>query len=53
MHKSYGALEVLRGVDSSVDTGEVAGYLGSNGASKLTTLNIHCSMMRDFAGYKL
>jgi ABC-2 type transport system ATP-binding protein len=38
LHKSYGPLRVLRGVDLVVEQGEAFGLLGPNGAGK-TTLN--------------
>ncbi len=40
LRKSYGATEVLRGVDFSVAQGECFGLLGPNGAGKTTTLKI-------------
>src|SRR6266536_106995 len=40
LHKSYGARTVLRGVDLTVDKGEVFGLLGPNGAGKTTTVEI-------------
>ena len=38
--KSYGALEVLRGVELTVPAGELFAYLGPNGAGKTTTIRI-------------
>ncbi|MET9662344.1 amino acid ABC transporter ATP-binding protein [Streptomyces sp. NPDC006510] len=38
VHKSFGSLEVLRGIDLSVRTGEVAVVLGPSGSGKSTLL---------------
>ena len=40
LRKSYGATEVLRGIDFDVHTGEVFGFLGPNGAGKTTAIEI-------------
>ncbi len=40
LRKSYGAHEVLHGVDFSVETGEVFALLGPNGAGKTTIVEI-------------
>jgi len=40
LHKSYGALEAVRGIDFTVDEGEVFALLGPNGAGKTTTVEI-------------
>jgi ABC-2 type transport system ATP-binding protein len=40
LHKAYGGVEALRGVDLEVQEGEVFGLLGPNGAGKTTTVEI-------------
>ncbi len=40
LRKSYGALEVVAGLDLAVEKGECFGLLGPNGAGKTTTLRL-------------
>ncbi|MFJ4835868.1 ABC transporter ATP-binding protein [Streptomyces sp. NPDC088747] len=48
--KSYGKLEVLRGVDFDVAPGSIFALLGSNGAGKTTTVRILAALLRADAG---
>lgn len=40
LRKSYGALEVVAGLDLAVESGECFGLIGPNGAGKTTTLRL-------------
>ncbi|MGA8014458.1 MAG: ATP-binding cassette domain-containing protein [Candidatus Dormiibacterota bacterium] len=50
LEKSYGKLEVLRGVDFDVVRGSIFALLGSNGAGKTTVVNILSTLLRADAG---
>ncbi|RGE21870.1 ABC transporter ATP-binding protein [Leucobacter sp. wl10] len=50
VQKSYGTLEVLRGVDLDVQRGSIFALLGSNGAGKTTLVKILSTLLRADAG---
>ncbi|MDR7234028.1 ATP-binding cassette domain-containing protein [Agrococcus sp. BE272] len=50
IEKSFGSLDVLRGVDLDVAAGSVVALLGSNGAGKTTLVRILSTLLRSDAG---
>jgi len=51
VRKSYGDLDVLRGVDLEVTPGTIVALLGSNGAGKTTLVRILSTLLRADAGH--
>jgi len=50
VRKSYGSIEVLKGVDLEIEPGEIAGLLGHNGAGKTTFVSCVAGLRRADAG---
>ena len=50
LSKRYDKNIVLRGIDLSINSGELIGYIGPNGAGKSTTIKILCGLIPDFEG---
>ena len=50
VHKYYGKLHALRGLNLSVEQGEVFGFLGPNGAGKTTTIRCMLDFIRPNSG---
>ena len=46
LHKSYGSLEVLKGVDIRAEAGQVVSLIGSSGSGKSTLLRC-CNLLED------
>lgn len=50
IHKRFGQLEVLRGIDLSIEKGEVVSIVGPSGAGKTTLLQVMGTLLRPDAG---
>ncbi|MEU1287502.1 ATP-binding cassette domain-containing protein [Kitasatospora sp. NPDC005856] len=51
LHKHFGEVHALRGLDLAVPAGTVCGVLGPNGAGKTTAVNILSTLMDPDAGH--
>lgn len=50
LHKSYGKQQVLNDLSFSINSGEIVGFLGNNGAGKSTTMKIITGYISQDAG---
>ncbi|CAN5160781.1 ABC transporter ATP-binding protein [soil metagenome] len=46
LHKSYGGVHAVRGIDLTIERGQFFGLLGPNGAGKSTTIHILTGLVR-------
>src|SRR3984893_15586244 len=50
LHKSFGKVHALRGIDFAVPRGTVLGMLGPNGAGKTTAVRVLTTLLRPDSG---
>ena len=50
IHKSFGALEVLKGIDTDIARGETVSIVGASGAGKTTLLQVMGTLLRPDEG---
>ncbi|MEE2035048.1 ABC transporter ATP-binding protein [Rhodococcus chondri] len=50
LHKHFGHVHALDGLDLTVDAGEIHGFLGPNGSGKSTTLRVLLGILRATSG---
>lgn len=48
--KSYGDVEVLKGIDLEIEKNDIVGFIGKNGAGKTTTIKIIVGLLRNDDG---
>ena len=48
--KTFGKIRAVRGIDLTIDEGEIFGLLGPNGAGKTTTIGMLCTIIRPSSG---
>jgi ABC-2 type transport system ATP-binding protein len=48
--KKYDQIEAVRGIDLTIERGEIFGFLGPNGAGKSTTISMLCTLLKPTAG---
>lgn len=50
LHKSYGSVHAVKGIDFYVENGKLFAFLGPNGAGKSTTIDIICTFLKPDQG---
>jgi len=48
--KTFGKIQAVRGIDLTIEKGEIFGLLGPNGAGKTTTIGMLCTIVRPTSG---
>ncbi|MFV1989562.1 MAG: ATP-binding cassette domain-containing protein [Acidimicrobiales bacterium] len=50
LHRDFGDVQAVRGVDLEIPTGEIYGFLGPNGAGKSTCVRMLCTLLTPTKG---
>lgn len=50
VHKSFGKIEIIKGISFDVKEGEIYGFLGANGAGKTTTIRMIVGLIKPTKG---
>ncbi len=50
LHKSYGSIHAVKGLEFYVESGKIFAFLGPNGAGKSTTIDIICTFLKSDSG---
>ena len=50
LHKKFGPVHALKGINLQVRKGEIYGFIGKNGAGKSTTMNIMAGLSKPLSG---
>jgi len=50
LHKHFGKVKAVNGIDFEVNKGEIVGFLGPNGAGKTTTMRLITSFLTPTKG---
>lgn len=50
VHKSFGKVEIIKGINFDVKEGEIYGFLGANGAGKTTTIRMIVGLIKPSSG---
>src|SRR6202789_853784 len=53
IHKSFGSVEAVKGIDLDIASGEIVAFLGPNGAGKTSTIDIILGLSRQTSGQAL
>jgi ABC-2 type transport system ATP-binding protein len=51
LHKSFGSVEAVKGIDLNVASGEIVAFLGPNGAGKTSTIDVILGLSQPTAGH--
>ncbi len=50
LHKNFGAVRAVQGIDLDIESGEIVAFLGPNGAGKTTTIDMILGLSQPSAG---